>query len=65
MRSDNLGPHLQHRHKITSKSERESIVKASKLVKRELDSDEKPRRRSRRESNIDSTTAIDEQLIVL
>lgn len=65
MRSYNLVRHLQHRHKITSEFERESIVNASTLAKRELDCNRRPWRRSLRELNVDSSTATDEQRMAL
>ena len=42
MRSDNFRPHLQHFHKITSESERQSMVKATMLKR--LDSNGIPQR---------------------
>ena len=59
-RSDNLGPHLQNFHKIASKSERQNIIKATKLSAKRLDSNGRPRRMSRRESMTDSMTLVDE-----
>ena len=59
-RSDNLGPHLQNFHKISSKSQRQNIIKATKMSANRLDSNGRPRRRSRRESATDSVTLNDE-----
>lgn len=59
-RSDNLGPHLRNFHGITSKSERQDIVTATKQLAGRLDSNGRPRRRSRRESTSDSVTLVDD-----
>ena len=49
MRSDNLGPHLQNFHKMSSKSERQDIIRERKVAARRVDSKGNPRRRCHRE----------------
>ena len=61
MRSDNLGPHLQNFHKMTEKSDRQSIIKECKVSAKRVDSNGKPRRRSYRKQTTDASTVVVEQ----
>ena len=56
LRSGDLGSHLQNSHRITAKSERHSSINPTRLLVGTLDSNGRPRRRSKLKSETDSST---------